>query len=281
LATAFTSRGAILGPYSADANTLHLWHIDEATLDVADDPSVSSPIGLTSIGAGGGNALGTPSYAGYGNAYSGVTVSNTGLFAKSPTNSSADDTATATFWNQTNGAFTYELIMRVDIDPSTFTDFVGLVTMDQDSGTRPFTWYLNPQPESAGLTMFFSNGSASIVVESPVLSIVQGHWYHAAVTYTGAEATTGNMQMYWTDMGTDALPDGSATLANLVHTGTFTADLTGATGDFALGAEARSTQTIFVPEPTGIALGIIGGAAMALYCRPRRRKISQTTADLM
>jgi hypothetical protein len=295
LAMASASHAAIIGPYTADANTLHLWHINETTLDVADDPSVGTPIGLTSLGTGGGNALGATSYPGFGNAYSGVAVANTGLFANAPTSSSADDTSTATFWNQTTGAFTYECMVRIDFDPSLadplVSDFVGLITMDQDSGTRPFSYYLNPV--LGGYTMTFGPGSAPTTVESAQLAITQGHWYHAAVAYDGNEGVAGNTSFYWTDMGTQATPDGSATIANLVFSGTLAADLTGASGDFAIGAEARGTQTtqwlglidevrisdvargadqfIFVPEPSTVLLFACGVAAMGLVKLRSRR----------
>lgn len=288
-----TSRPAIVGPYGVDANTLHLWHIEETSLNVADG-AVSTPIPLTSLGAGGGNALGTASYPGFGNAYSGVAVANTGLFALTPTNSTADNTSTTSIWNQTTGAFTFECIVRIDFDPTTITtasDFAMLISMDQDTGTRPFYWTLNPV--NGGYTMLLQGISSGGLVESAQLPMTQGHWYHAAATYDGNANTAGNTQMYWTDMGTQALPDGSATVASLIHSGNLLSDFTGATGDLAIGAEARSTQSgewlglidevrisdvvrgadqfIFVPEPSTMMLAICCLAAIGLkkmrYCK--------------
>ena len=41
---------AIIGPYTADANTLHLWHLNDSAVPVLDDAGVATPINLQSLG---------------------------------------------------------------------------------------------------------------------------------------------------------------------------------------------------------------------------------------
>src|SRR5688572_5092322 len=61
---ASSAHAALLGPYTADANTLHLWHLDEAAT-----PCVDSAIGGTNLTAlFGGAMLNTASFPGFGTA---------------------------------------------------------------------------------------------------------------------------------------------------------------------------------------------------------------------
>jgi hypothetical protein len=294
LAMARASQAAITGPYTADANTLHLWHIDEAALNVAD--SGTGNIALTSLGSGGGNSLGNASYPGFGNAYGGVATLETGLLALPFANGAADNTPTATFWNSTTGAFTFELIMRVDFDPAALADGFGgqLVTMENETGGTAAvrSWQFLFIKTAGVFNLQFEPIVAAGLPSSPI-SVVQGHWYHAAVTYNGNDNVAGNLQFYWTDMGTDALPDGSAVVAASAGGTLLTADLTGGNADFTIGAEGRQNsslsnpnsgqwlgridevrisdvargadQFIFVPEPSAIVLVLIGGGVGLIY----------------
>src|SRR3990172_2307969 len=139
------SHSAVIGPYAVDANTLHLWHLEDAAVPVLDATGVATPIDLTSLGLAAGGSLGAASYSppSFGNAYSGVAVLNTGLYAKTPANSTSDNTSTASFRNATTGAFTYELIMRADFDPTLAGASYQIISNDNDSGTRDFQFTLN------------------------------------------------------------------------------------------------------------------------------------------
>ena len=299
LAMTCASQAAIIGPYTVDANTLHLWHINDSGLPVTDAPTVGTPIDLLSLGSGSGGALGATSYPGFGTAYNEAQVHETGIFAKTPANSTADNTPTTTFWNQSTGAFTYECLVRIDFDPTAVNaEFVELISMENDAGSRPFNFALNPlaatAPESYEM-IFQGITSGGLVNTGTAISIQQNHWYHAAVTYDGL-ASGAHLKLYWTDMGTQVSPDGSATVANLIFSGNLTANLTGTNGgDFALGAEARNTggntgqwaglidevrisdiarspdQMMFgVPEPSTIVLASLG--LMGLACVRRHRR---------
>jgi hypothetical protein len=99
----------------------------------------------------------------------------------------------------------------------------------------------------------------------------------------------GNLQFYWTDMGTDASPDGSAVVAASAGSALLGADLTNGSADFSIGVEARNSagntgqwlgridevrisdvarsadQFIFVPEPSAIVLVLLGGGLGLAY----------------
>src|SRR5262245_50942721 len=55
-------RAAILGPYTADANTLHLYHLDETGTPVADAGTAPQPMN----GAINSPTFGNPSFTGFG-----------------------------------------------------------------------------------------------------------------------------------------------------------------------------------------------------------------------
>jgi hypothetical protein len=276
-----TARAGIIGPYSVDSNTQHLWHLDDTAVPILDASGVPTPINLTSLGTVAGGTLGAASFSpSFGTAYSGVNVVNTGIYAKTPANSTSDNTSTASFRNSTTGAFTYELIMRADFDPTAAGASFQIISNDNDTSPRDFQFTLNHTAD-AGSNFFleFTEISPSIVaIDSNPFSITQGDWYHVAVTYDGNAGAANNMAFYWTDMTTNA---GDA-VAMSVGSGSMPADLTAAESDFAIGAEARNAggntgqflglidevrisdiargahQFIFVPEPTCLALAIIG-----------------------
>ena len=57
-AAALAARAALVGPYAPDANTLHLWHLDETTTPVVD----SAAVGINLSGLLTGATLGNASY---------------------------------------------------------------------------------------------------------------------------------------------------------------------------------------------------------------------------
>src|ERR1035438_4496857 len=66
------AQALIVGPYSLDASTLHLWHLNEAAV-----PALDSVTGGTNLTAPGGSAtLGNASYSGFGTALSTATTSD-------------------------------------------------------------------------------------------------------------------------------------------------------------------------------------------------------------
>ena len=110
---------AITGPYTADANTLHLWHMDGAATPVPDSGSVSVPLNALANGA----TLGNPSFSGFGNAVNtfdgGTAATGTGTdayIAPLTLVSGAGDNVNWSF-SSAAGAFSYEAIVRFGYDP--------------------------------------------------------------------------------------------------------------------------------------------------------------------
>jgi len=56
----------IVGPYSLDTNTLHLWHVDESAVPGVD----SAPNGTNLLVLADGATLNNGSYGGFGKSYS-------------------------------------------------------------------------------------------------------------------------------------------------------------------------------------------------------------------
>jgi hypothetical protein len=130
------------GPFTADADTLHLWHMNDGSGPVADDPSVASPLNLTLVdqatanpGVGSNTTLGNAGFTGFGT--SAGFAGNATIPTNAPTvvphrpillgatalNNADGDTVPFTFANSTTGAFTWEAMIKFDssFDPTSTT----------------------------------------------------------------------------------------------------------------------------------------------------------------
>src|ERR1043165_5891894 len=112
--TVFSSKANIVGPYTADVNTLHLWHMDQSTVPVFD--SVSSG-GTNFIVLTNGATLGNASFTGFGTAVSalGPALITNGACALTPRPLPSD---TALIYAGPSGAFTYEAIVQIQYNPA-------------------------------------------------------------------------------------------------------------------------------------------------------------------
>src|SRR4051812_40872861 len=100
----------IVGPYTADVNTLHLWHMDQSVVPVLDyATSGGTNLNVLTNGA----TLGNASFPGFGTALSalGPALVTNGACALTP-RPLPSDTA-LTYANPVNGAFTYEAIVQI------------------------------------------------------------------------------------------------------------------------------------------------------------------------
>lgn len=236
-------------PYTADANTLHLWHLDEVdqpALDVG-----NSPVTMTTLNA---NAqLWEPSLAGFAtglNTSAGRGTLNGGALSAHPLSNNTSDDTTITYAGA-NGAFTFEGIVRVDFDPTVAPPAMNpmqIVTGESDDLAKR-VWQFRLVPiggpnNTAGTTprLEFINLDGNVTIQplSAALptsgdpdAIEQGGWYHVAVTYNGSEATADNLKLYWTKL------DPSRTEANEVFSGQMNEDLISTTPDFTIGNEGR------------------------------------------
>jgi hypothetical protein len=136
-----TAQAAISGPYSVDANTMHLWHLDESSTPAADQahynyagsftvkPDSNQPLGALFGTAPASTAtLGNASFSGFGTALNTAGVSQNppypansiepGLGAVAPVNGVGDN-VDHTFDHPTTHAFTMEAIIRFTLDPAT------------------------------------------------------------------------------------------------------------------------------------------------------------------
>lgn len=260
-----TAHADISGPYPAtDANTLHLWHLDEPSAPAADSIAAG---GISLAVLGGGATLSNPGYSGFGNALStfdaGPNVAaGTGTdayLAPFTLANAGTDNVTTTYTDPASGAFTFEAMLRLDFDPfasqPTRNNGMHIISGEQESaggGIRSFQFRLNHvgiNPNADGITTpltapaieFISvrNGAPPIENKIAILPTsgpdmpAQGEWYHVAVTYDGNAGVSGNFKMYWTKV------DPGANQANLLATKTLTNDLTIGAIDFAIGQVGR------------------------------------------
>jgi hypothetical protein len=265
-----------IGPYTPDANTLHLWHMNETAVPLADSATTAinpntTPIPLQWINDG--TTLGNASFSGFGtaadtfsstidpvNAPSGSLGKAPGVFGLQPAQGNpgglADDVPTATFWNQTTGAFTYEALLKVVIDPATIIGDgdisvpgsygVGsschILTMDNESleSGRGFQFLINKYLDGKYALEYvaITGGDGTTQVSSPLPELQQGKWYHAAITYDGNAAVADSMKFYWTEVTPTTT---SATLVSSGVTLSFPPLATGS--DLGIGNEGRAGQT--------------------------------------
>ena len=247
----------IVGPYTADAYTLHLWHLDETPVPCVD--SVASG-GTNLVDLATGATLGNPSYSSnsisFGNALN--TAAGGGgkgdLLAASPTAGNV----TITLADPTTGAFTFEAIVQIGFDPTVSATTQNEIMAGESTvnANRIFQWRILPK----GATLITGNVAAqpyvtfeniravsasqnTIYAAIPTTgpdAIVSNGWYHVAVTYNGQPSTANNIKFYWT------LLDPSRSAANPLTISSAVTQLTGlnplstATTTFMLGNQGRS-----------------------------------------
>jgi autotransporter-associated beta strand protein len=202
----------LVGPYTADANTLFLLHFDEAaggtfTTNYGSKggkfysvneatASATPPTVTTMLGAAGyvngptnfNNCMTNPT-TGYEFGYD---ANNSGAYQGDASGSSLSADAIAMtnlnigFGGQT--PFTIEALIR----PTTTAGNQEIVCTDSSASSRAFQFRIT----SATLQFQFINGSQAISGTIPTTgndAFVAGNWYHVAITYNGTTAT-----LYWT-----------------------------------------------------------------------------------
>ena len=276
----FDVQAVILGPYTPDANTLHLWHLDESAVPAVD----SAPSGTSLTKLGGTASLGNPSLSGFGNALGTGTSGTASYLGPLTYTGSTTDNTHMTYANTTTGAFTLEALVQVNFNPSANQSgvFYYLITAENQSGQdRPFQWALFPKGVASGATgddttqvrLRFDAGSSAapnnIIVFVPSTgpdAIVQGNWYHVAVTFSGG-TSSGTLMQYWT------LMDASRVQANLLS------GPGGATGQ---------TMAVLNPKATGSPCFMLGnqgrsltGNSLGLIDEVRLSQIARSPTDMM
>jgi len=267
----------IRGPYQQDKDTLHLWHMDGSQVPLPDFGL--DPITLTA--ARNGATLNAASYSGFGNAlstYGGgpdvTTEAGRGAYlsGKPLVNGLADNVSMT--YAGTDGAFTFEALVRVDFDPTVnyglrFIDhglerFMQIVNLDADEpSNRTCQFRLipigvqdrngSPQVEFINLNRDGKEGAIqSLVANIPTTgndAIAIHNWYHVAVTYNGKPGATDNVKFYWTKL------DAARTAPNLIGTGNMIRNLPkDCTPDLAIGQTGRQSAVNTFPNQNFVGL---------------------------
>ncbi|HXU75357.1 MAG TPA: autotransporter-associated beta strand repeat-containing protein [Methylomirabilota bacterium] len=223
-----SSPAEIIGPYTPDANTLHLWHLDESATPAIDFALAG---GTNCVGLLNGATLGSASFAGFGSALNTIDGGQDGITARdallTPSTATPPGNIAFTYANSTNGAFTFEAIVRIDFDPDKNLGTVAnggngrgtsceILTCESSvNASRIFQFRIFPKGNALVGTILATNGPyltfenvRAINANQPTIyapiptngpdAIVSNNWYHVAVTYNGVPNTAGNIKFYWT-----------------------------------------------------------------------------------
>jgi hypothetical protein len=221
-----TLAGSTLQPYTTDATTLHLWHLNESTTPCVD----SAPGGTNLTALAGGATLGNVSaLAAFSNCLSTV---DGGQDLSGGVNSDAvlttlgvNTSATVKYCDPATGAFTYEALVHIEFDPTKNfgmagngrnTPFQILNADGNNSSQRIFQFRIDPigfqaftgdtSSNVVRLEFINLNGMQNILTPIPTTggdAIVSNNWYHVAVTYIGTPSVAGNINFYWTLLDTN------------------------------------------------------------------------------
>ena len=242
--------------YTPDASTLHLWHLDETAAPAGDVGTSPLPLPVLANGAAFGNA----SFPGFGTALS-TAATTTSYLAPLTLVNGAGDESTFPYSNAATGAFTFEAIVRLDIDltQTQVGTARGAIPLQiftgegEANGNRVWQFRIDPigfNPNADGVTTpltapaleFINVNLAVAPVQNRVMllpvtgpdAVELGAWYHVAVAYTGSEGVANNLSAYWTKI------DGSRTQADLLMQRQLDTDLPVVATDFAIGNIGRN-----------------------------------------
>ncbi len=240
--------GAITGPYATDANTVHLFHLDEVAGSTTAANSV--PGAASAMAFDGGPILNHASnpqpattgilgassgYASFTSAASisaadrgiGLDANGSGGFQIGTATASPDAIAHSTL-SGPGGAFTLEAMVKL---PSITGSTREILSTDSGFANRGFQFRIG-----TGGTLefnFIATTGAAVIAAIPLSGIHAynaTNWYHVAVTHDGT--TT---RLYWT------LVDPAVTAANLLTTSTTETTTGSVIGLLVIGNEARIT----------------------------------------
>ena len=261
----------LLGPYTADANTMHLWHFDEASgvYNAEEAPGViGTPFALN--GSAWAGSMGDPAYD--------VTFGTTGRTRDAENRSFSNSTTMANLYGDADGPWTQEALVYYNKG----SDYPLITSMGGAAH-----WQLYPV-RPGGATTFQNEMSVDWENWYNVPAAVTCNlntWYHAAVTYNGNPADPQNFKLYWTEMNpalTEATLVGSG---QIIDAGEYCSNF--ATGNGGGGGHdnyvdeirisniARAADDMMfgtaappeppIPEPAG--LGLVGLALLAVRKR--------------
>ena len=235
----------VTGPYTADANTLHLYHFDESSggTDPGNpiiDSGVGTPYNLTDTGGFNGRnnnttgGYGAPAATGFGNSFNALTAGDGAFHATaSPVGGGAfgDPVAQSNF-QAANGAFTIEALINIaNLDTGSANE---QTILSHDSlGIRGGVF----QIIDGNLRIFNGQGgdnnAFAAIPTTGDHAFVANEWFHVAVAYNGDGGAADNTSFYWTRLDSDA------TEANFIGSDLIGADFNAVTQTLNIGSAAR------------------------------------------
>ncbi len=273
-----SAEATIIGPYTADANTLHLYHFDEDSGAVVDSGNGTT----RNLTVGAQATQGVSAFAGFGKALD-TDVANDAAHARS-------DTATAiSEWTGAGGAFTWEALIKT----GAITGESQQIITRQDSTPGFSQFRIVTEGELSLVIRNSANngnvGGNAVIPTTGDHAFVADEWFHAAVSYDGNESGTDNLEFYWTRV------QDSVVTANLIGTLTLSQDIVSAShktyfANRVNGGNDENLQGVidevrissivrgpgdfifFIPEPSTLVLLAVGGLMLLGRAGWRRRR---------
>ncbi|MBC7782843.1 MAG: autotransporter-associated beta strand repeat-containing protein [Burkholderiales bacterium] len=237
-----------IGPYTPDANTLQLWHLDGSGANAAGGVNLTPQLGATVTTAG---------YSGFGTSLStAVAGSYMGVGAPANVGSGGSDNVNIAIQNATTRAYTFEAVVK--LNSTSGGAGYHIISGEGEGADRAWQFRIDPigmvsgASDNTKVRLEFNNlvGGSQVFATLPDVGGGDPNapnttdWFHVAVTYSGTPATAGNMNFYWTKV--DPGNTVAALAASVTQANNITINNNGATGgltntDFAIGNELRST----------------------------------------
>jgi len=238
LALGANSARADVVPYTADAHTLHLYHLDETAANIIDYGNGYNNVKIN-LWPNNVPSLGAAAYSGFGtslNDAQALAVNSGAAIGAGPGSGTTPVTYANTQFQGADGSFTYEVYIKLNqISTLPYGGNGQAMILGHDGGNGNRNWDL--KQSGANGIMFASNPDVAAdqisftIPTSGADAWNASSWFHLAVTFDGP---TKAAKMYWTKV----TPTVSG--AHLIASKTLQdAAMTGTT-DFTVGASARA-----------------------------------------
>jgi len=244
----FFGRAGLTVPYAPNANTLHLWHLDEPVgstncFDAVTNNPQTTPLTFTPLGGPLNPPAGTPTQfvlVGVPSEYpvltNSVQTTNRSTCLMPPYIILTNSSGTATnfvyntvctnlsdFVNTNTGAFTWEALVHPLTSLLTPPNNEEIICADNTglpSRGWQFRFNTSGQLEYNNIAAGSGNDFKTALPSAGIDAVQPNNWYHVALTFTGTHPTNGDtpnvLAMYWT------LFDGARTHCDVLATFTDT-----------------------------------------------------------